>query len=89
MITKKVMVTTVIVHDLMYNKEKNVLTYMIGNDINRKIYYDSSQSLGENIMSHENILSLEDLESKKDPHWYTGVSRLIIAGGYGNIIPVH
>ena len=83
------MVTTVIVHDLMYNKEKNVLTYMIGNDINRKIYYDSSQSLGENIMSHENILTLEDLENKKDPHWYTGVSRLIIAGGYGNIIPVH
>jgi len=88
MITKKVRITKVIVHDLMLDRERNILTYMIGNDINRKVDYDFSITLGENIMNHENNLILEDIENKEEPYWYNGVTRLFITGNYGNFIAV-
>lgn len=84
MITKKIIVTNIIVNSLKVDVDGNTVTYWIGNDIERVLGLDSSISLGENILKYENLLNLENSDTGKELYWYNGVTNLIITGdSYG------
>ena len=77
MITKKIIVTNIIVNSLKVDVDGNTVTYWIGNDIERVLGLDSSISLGENILKYENLLNLENSDTGKELYWYNGVTALI------------
>ena len=81
MITKKLIVTGLIVNDLQVIKDCTAVHYWIGNDIERTLVLDRSISLSENILKYENLLALENFDNNdKEIFWYNGLTNIVCSG---------
>lgn len=81
MITRKVIVTKVIVNNLTIDIELHQAGYWIGNNIRRSIVFDPTMTVGKAILKYENSLNLESIEDNdKEILWYDGVTNLIVTG---------
>ena len=78
MITKKIIVTGLIVNNLQVIKDCAAVHYWIGNDIERTLVLDRSISLSENILKYENLLALESVDNAdKEIYWYNGLTNIV------------
>lgn len=85
MITRKAIVTGLIVNNLTIDIELHKADYWIGNNIKRSIVFDPIMTVGKAIVKYENSLNLESIEDNdKEIFWYNGVTNLIVTGdSYG------
>lgn len=78
MITKKIIVTGLIVNNLQVIKDCTAVHYWIGNDIERTLVIDKSISLSKNILKYENLLVLENIDdTDKEIYWYNGLTNIV------------